>query len=166
MSTTADHLSWFLEDTRGRTLKLLDDVSQEEFTWRPCPSCNSIASMGIHIGRVEDVLGSRALGLDGQLWKQDGWGEKLGLGEDDWGWGFDAQAPSVQKAPGDVGDYLRALQERSLPALRSMSPNRLDEEVPGRNPRTVGEWLAFIASEELQHLGQMDYVRGMKRAGG
>ena len=157
-----EHLVWVVEDARDRTLKLLGEVPQEAFRWRPCETCNSIGSMAIHIGRVEDVLSSGALGLAGQLWQGQGWHQKLGLADDDWGWGFDKLAQAAQPSPQAVVEYLQAAQARTLPALRALSPARLDDEVPGRMVRTVAQTIAAIVNEELQHLGQMDYVRGLR----
>jgi len=161
-----EHLVWSLEDTRQRTLKLLGEVSQEEFGWRPCGTCNSIGSIAIHIGRVEDAVANNALGLGGLLWQTQGWNEKFGMPADDWGWAFDKQAPGSQATPQRVAEYLNVVRGRTLPALRALPPARLDEMTRGRQPRTVAQSLAFITVEELQHLGQMDYLKGMKRSMG
>ena len=159
-----EHLVWVLEDARNRTLRFMGDVSQEEFRWRPCGTCNSIGSMAIHIGRVEDVLVGNALALSGQLWQGQGWHQKLGLADDDWGWGFD-NLTSGQPTPEAVVEYLKAARDRTMPAFRALPRERLDDEVQGRVVRTVAQTVLFVAIEELQHLGQMDYLRGMKRAG-
>ena len=159
-----EHQAWVLEDGRSRTLKILNELSQDDLRWRACATCNSIGSIAIHIGRVEDVLSLGALGLTEQLWQSQGWHQKLGLAEDDWGWGFDNLGQSSQPDLRELVSYLEAVRGRTLPALKAMPSNRLDREVPGRRVRTVAQTLAFILNEELQHLGQIDYIRGMKQA--
>ncbi len=159
----AAYLVWALEDTRGRTVKFMGEVTQEEFRWRPGPNCNSIGSMAIHIGKVEDVVSGRPLGFAATVWQSGGWAKKLGVAEDDWGWGFDKLTPAAQVTPQAVLEYLNAVHARVIPAIKALTPAKLDEEVKGRTPRTVSQALWTLATEELQHLGQMDYLRGMKR---
>ena len=163
---TLEHIIWTMEDARSRTLKLVTTMSQDVLRWRPCDTCNSIGATAIHIGRVEDALSVGSLGLSAQIFQEQGWHQKLGLADDDWGWGFDGLSEASQPSADLLGGYLNAVRERTAPFIQGLKPARLAEEVPGRRVRTVAQSLSFIVNEELQHLGQMDYIRGMKEAMG
>lgn len=163
---TRTHIMWTMEDARRRTLKFLEDMPQSILSWRPSDNSNSIGSITIHIARVEDALSVGSLGLNEQIFATHEWHQQLRLSKDDWGWGFDALPASQQPGVELLVSYLHAVRERTLPFIQALSPERLQEEVPGRRIRTVAQSLSFIVNEELQHLGQMDYLKGLIAASG
>ena len=156
------HIIWTMQDARRRTLKLLGDIADPVLCWRPSEDSNSIGSIAIHIARVEDALSAGSLGFGEEIFLSDQWHNKLKLANDDWGWGFDTLKTSEQPSVELLVAYLNAVRAHTFPHIQQLTSMRLGAEVPGRRIRTVAQALSFVVNEELQHLGQMDYLRGLK----
>lgn len=151
---------------RGLLATCLDGLNAEQIAHRPGEEMNSIAWLAWHLTRVQDNHVSSLAGRD-QAWVADGWHAKFGRPADtrDTGHGhMPEQVASISPSdPKLLVDYHEAVYQRSLAYLGSLTPAALDTVVddPRFNPPpTVGARLVSVIADNLQHAGQMNYVRG------
>jgi uncharacterized damage-inducible protein DinB len=133
---------------------------------RPADDANSIAWLVWHLTRVQDDHVADAFGLD-QVWLTDAWEKRFGLGlpRRDTGYGHSpAKVAKVRvDSAGLLTGYYDAVHERTLGALRSLTAGDL-ERIVDENwdpPVTLGARLVSVLSDDLQHVGQAAYVRGL-----
>ena len=149
----------------GRTATIINnaaaDLTEEEAGYRPCATCNSIASTIIHCGRAVDTWTSAALGED-DIWVTQGWAKKFGLPDDDRGWTYDTRPPAERTPVAELPAYFLATNRRFLDLVANVPDERLTEPVQGRRFSLPLEKLfGHIVTELNQHAGQIDYLRGM-----
>jgi hypothetical protein len=152
--------------------KVLDGLTVADLKRRPAPGANPIGWLCWHSTRSCDrFLGDVVLGQ--QLWIIDGWHKKFSRPADfnDTGSGHtDTQVdalvmPDVQT----LLNYERAVAEHLLPYLDNLTARELEREAPNsQHPgttRAVHLRLWGILNN-LQHVGQAGYVRGMIKGHG
>lgn len=156
---------------RQGTRRVLEGLSGDALTWRPDPAANSIGWLVWHLARVQDAQVAEVAGTE-QVWRTGGWEERFGLP-------YEAGATGYGHAPEEVGrfpavavdlltGYLDATHEATVAFLRGLGDDDLGEIVDRRwdPPVTLGVRLVSILGDDLQHLGQAAYVRGLaERAG-
>ncbi|TDT18700.1 uncharacterized protein DUF664 [Ilumatobacter fluminis] len=164
--TTVALAGELFSNIREFTLDVLDGLPDQALTWRPDPDGNTIAWLVWHLARVQD---DHVAGLaDGeQVWAAPGWTERFGLDTDDdrigYGDSSDDVAALAPEDPSVLGDYLDAVTDRTLDWLAGADGDDWDRIVD-RNwdpPVTARVRLASIISDDLQHVGQAAYLRGM-----
>jgi uncharacterized damage-inducible protein DinB len=140
-------------------------LTLEELTYRPGGESNSIAWLVWHLTRIQD---DHIAGVDDgrQLWISDGWAERFGLPLPltDTGYGHDSDAVSLVKAPAKLLlDYYEAVHQRTLRFVASLEEADLDRVVDeGWDPPvTLQVRLISVIADDLQHVGQAAYVRGI-----
>ena len=165
-----------LIDGYGRILllleKALNGLTQDELNQQPHPDCNSMGWLAWHLTRVQDDHIADLMGEE-ELWVKDGWHAKFNRSPDpsDIGTGHSSADVAAFKPP-DVEillGYHRAVQERSKDYISKLSLADLDRELnePWFQPLpTVGVRLVSIMSDNLQHAGQVAYVRGLLKGKG
>jgi hypothetical protein len=105
------------------------------------------------------------------VWVSGDWAGHFGLDADPSNTGYGhtpEQAAAVRPdSPQVLIDYYNAVAARTRELLGSLKPDDLDRVVDERwdPPVTLGVRLVSIASDDLQHVGQAAYVRGLQRAG-
>ena len=169
-----------LEDYRRRVYAATAPLSEDEMHWRPDDESNCIAFIIWHAARVEDrLINVFARGAD-EIWLRDGWSAKTGIPEADHGVNYTleqvAAFPSITKE--QLQQYFDSVREETLPYLRGLGADDFDE-VPDRTPfpempasvryfqgRSVGGILRQLIGEQDQHLGQVSFIRGLKRGFG
>ncbi|MCW5250249.1 mycothiol transferase [Streptomyces sp. SHP 1-2] len=145
---------------------VLDGLDTRTLNARPPGGANPVAWLLWHLARVQDDHVADAFGL-GQLWHTRGWEERLGLGlpSGDTGYGHrPAQVAAVRFTSGKLlGGYFDAVHERTLGVLRSLTAKDLERIVDERwdPPVTLGVRLVSVLSDDLQHVGQAAYARGL-----
>lgn len=143
----------------------VNGLTPEELAFRPDPESNSIAWLAWHLTRIQD---DHVAGLDGseQVWMANGWQDRFALPLDrfDTGYGHDpgtvakvtADAPSLLGYYEDVHqktvDYIGTLDEGDLARVIDASWDP---------PVTVSVRLVSVIADDLQHVGQAAYVRGI-----
>ncbi|MBT3155121.1 DinB family protein [Streptomyces sp. CHD11] len=141
-------------------------LGPDELNARPGPGANSVSWLVWHLTRVQDDHIADAFGLD-QVWLSGDWEKRLALGlsRHDTGYGHTAaQAGRVRVDSGDLlTGYHDAVHERTLEALRALTAKELERVVDeGWDPPvTLGVRLVSVLSDDLQHVGQAAYVRGL-----
>ncbi|MFD7955649.1 DinB family protein [Streptomyces sp. WAC8370] len=136
---------------------------------RPAAGANSVAWLVWHLTRVQDDHVADAFGLD-QVWLSGEWEKRFGLGlpRDDTGYGHSsAKVAKVRvDSAGLLTGYYDAVHEQTLRALRSLTAQDLERVVDDSwdPPVTLAVRLVSVLSDDLQHVGQAAYVRGLVRS--
>jgi uncharacterized damage-inducible protein DinB len=153
---------------REFTFDVLNALPHEALTWRPGPEANTIAWLIWHLTRVQDdhVAG---LAEDAQVWADDaGWALRFGIDPHDMRIGYGDTPDQVdQIRPSDttvLGEYLDAVTERTFAFLESVTDEGDWDRVVDERwdpPVTARVRLASVVSDDLQHVGQAAYVRGL-----
>ncbi|MFE5398921.1 DinB family protein [Streptomyces sp. NPDC056568] len=133
---------------------------------RPTDGANSVAWLVWHLTRVQDDHVADAFGLD-QVWLTAGWEKRFGLGLPPEDTGYGHSAAQVARVRVDSAElltgYYDAVHEQTLTALRSLAAKDL-ERIVDENwdpPVTLGARLVSVLSDDLQHVGQAAYARGL-----
>lgn len=134
-------------------------------TTRPSDSANSIAWLVWHLTRVQDDHVSEVAGHE-QTHTADGWHERLGLPFDaaDTGYGHNPeQVGQVQVSAELLIGYYNAVHQQTLEFLRLQSDSDLDRIVDTRwdPPVTLGARLVSVLDDDIQHIGQAAYLKGL-----
>ncbi len=160
-------------DTYVRTAQVLeralDGLTVDDLNQQPHPDCNSMGWLTWHLSRVQDRAVSDLIGED-QLWVKDKWYAKFNRSPDpaDTGVGHSPEDLMAFRSP-DVRTLLKyhhAVLERSQRYLSNLSPTDLGRELNNPRAPTVGARLTGILSDNLQHAGQVAYVRGLLKGKG
>ncbi|MFF8990300.1 DinB family protein [Streptomyces sp. NPDC014983] len=144
----------------------LDGLGPDELHHRPAPDANTVAWLVWHLARVQDDHVADAFGLD-QVWLAGGWEKRFGLDlpRQDTGYGHSpAKVAKVRvESAGLLTGYYDAVHEQTLGALRSLAAKDLEGVVDERwdPPVTLGVRLVSVLSDDLQHIGQAAYLKGL-----
>jgi len=144
---------------------VVDGLGDDQLTHRVGPEANTIAWLVWHLTRVQDAQVADVAGRE-QVWTSQGYAERFALP-------FDVSATGYGQSPAEVGQvrapaellaaYLRATHEQTLDVLGTLGEADLDRVVDTRwdPPVTLGVRLVSIADDDMQHVGQAAYVRGL-----
>ncbi|MGW7257608.1 mycothiol transferase [Streptomyces sp. NPDC054834] len=145
---------------------VLDGLGPDELHARPAPDANSVAWLVWHLTRVQDDHVADAFDLD-QVWLSQGWDKRLGLDLPRHDTGYGHSPAKVAKVRVDSADlltgYYDAVHEQTLGVLRDLPAKDLERIVDERwdPPVSLGVRLVSVLSDDLQHIGQAAYVRGL-----
>jgi uncharacterized damage-inducible protein DinB len=165
-----------LEDYRTRLYRALDGLTDDELNWRPNRESNSIAFIMWHTTRVEDRWFQVFAQGKPDVWSRDVWHDKLGLREDErgFGYGVDELAAFPKLAGDDLRGCFEAVRAETAAYLDSLDESDLDI-APGRSPFgapgssnrfaefTIRRMFRQVIGELMQHLGHMAFLRGLQR---
>jgi len=163
--TSTDLLVESFERIRDAVYPTVNGLSPNELAFRPEAETNSIAWLVWHLTRVQDA---QVAVLDGseQVWTGNGWAERFALPLDpsDTGYGHDPETVAV--VTGDSASllgYYEDAHEKTLAFVRSLGESDLSRVVEGNwdPPVTVSMRLVNVIVDDLQHVGQAAYVRGI-----
>ncbi|MFI5685145.1 DUF664 domain-containing protein [Streptomyces sp. NPDC051636] len=144
----------------------LDGLGPDDLHARPDPEANSIAWLVWHLTRVQDDHVADAFDLD-QVWLSQGWDKRFGLGLPRHDTGYGHSAAKVAKvrvdSAGLLTGYYDAVHEQTLGVLRDLPAKDLERIVDERwdPPVSLGVRLVSVLSDDLQHIGQAAYLRGL-----
>ncbi|MBM7493570.1 putative damage-inducible protein DinB [Micromonospora luteifusca] len=147
----------------------VDGLTPEQLRQAPGPGANSIGWLVWHLTRVQDDHVADLLDTE-QLWVSGDWAGRFGLtaDPDDTGFGHSAaQVRAVQPESAQaLIDYYEAVASRTGSFLARLRPADLDRVVDEAwdPPVTLGVRLVSVAEDDLQHVGQAAYVRGLIEA--
>lgn len=163
--TPADVYVDFFERVLESGLAVVDGLTEEQLAHRPAPEANSIAWLIWHTARGQDAQIAQAAGTE-QVWSSQGWVDRFGLDldPDDTGYGQTSEQVAKVRVPADLlAGYLRATHEATVAYLRGVTEPDLDEVIDDSwdPPVTRGVRLVSIADDDVQHVGQAAYVRGL-----
>jgi uncharacterized damage-inducible protein DinB len=153
------------ERIRDAVHPAVNDLSAEQLAFRPDGGSNPIGWLVWHLTRIQD---DHVAGLFGgeQAWTSAGWFERfaLPLHPSDTGYGHGPE--DVAKVTADAAlllGYFEAVHENTVAYLRTLSEADLEQVIdPSWDPPvTVAIRLMSVIADDLQHVGQAAYVRGV-----
>jgi uncharacterized damage-inducible protein DinB len=144
----------------------VEGLSPEDLAARPAPGANPIGWLAWHLLRVQDDHVADVAGTE-QVWTAQGWADRFGLPLDPGATGYgmstdEVDAVRVPSAELLLG-YGEAVAARTAEFLRGVDDDDLDRVVDTRwdPPVTLGVRLVSVIGDDLQHLGQAAYARGL-----
>ncbi len=163
-------------DGYGRALEVLETalagLIQDELNERPHPDCNSMGWLAWHLTRVQDDHIADLMGEE-EFWIADEWHARFDRPPDpgDIGWGHTSEQVAAFRSPNveTLLGYHRAVLERTRRYIAALPDEELDRELdePWFQPLpTVGVRIVSVLSDDLQHAGQVAYLRGLLRGKG
>ena len=137
----AEELEWAL----GSLERSCENLSEEEYKFKPTPVSNSVQWQLNHISRIVNAaLPSRIKGVES--YTPEGWPAD-----------YRDQDYPLDKILGDIKKGAATV----IPMMKELSDEALEEEIPmwgGKQKRKVGLF-AYIG-EVYHHKGQLAYIRG------
>ena len=141
-------------------------LSPDELARPPQPGANTVGWLVWHLTRVQDDHVAEVAGRP-QVWQEDDWAPRFGLPADatDTGYGYSAeQVAAIRPRSAEVlVAYYDAVAERTTEYLATLSDADLDRVVDENwdPPVTLGVRLASVVDDDLEHVGQAAYARGL-----
>ena len=157
-----------LNEAFDKLNRALADLSDDELRWQPTLHANSIDWMVWHMARVEDNLTKVVLQNHAPIWERDGWSERLAIPYSGAGAGMkmdEIRAMGRIDVP-LVMEYYRSIRmETSSYFENVMNHEDLSRVIEHTNFSgwTGAQILGRLLCEEAEHLGQIEYLRGMMR---
>jgi uncharacterized damage-inducible protein DinB len=156
-------------DAYGRIRELVSHtvsgLSVDELGYQPAEGANSIGWLVWHLTRVQDDHLADAAGSE-QVWTAQDWHARFGLPFEPsaTGYGQSAAEVSVVRATAELlagyHEAVFASTERFLAGLGGDDLARVVDE-SWDPPVTLGARLVSVLSDDLQHIGQAGYLRGL-----
>jgi len=150
---------------QGGVRGVLEGLSPEELVRRPADGANSVGWLVWHLTRIQDDHVADAAGCP-QVWDQQ-WAERMALPFEvsDTGYGHGSEQVGAVRVPSGelLVDYHDAVQEQTRRYVAGLGDADLDRVVDRAwdPPVTLGVRLVSVLSDDLQHVGQAAYVRGL-----
>ncbi|WP_308258439.1 mycothiol transferase [Saccharothrix obliqua] len=163
--TAVDVLADGFGRVRESVEQVLDGLTEQQLAHRVGGSANSIAWLVWHLTRVQDDHVAEVAGTE-QVWTADGWAARfdLPLPTGDTGYGHRGEEVAAVVVPaGLLLDYHRAVHERTAAYLGGLSADDLGVVVDESwdPPVTLAVRLVSVIEDDLQHVGQAAFVRGV-----
>ncbi len=163
--TSTDLLVDAFERVRDAVYPAANGLSPDELMFRPDSESNSIAWLVWHLTRIQD---DHVAGLDGseQVWTANGWAERFGLPFDvsDTGYGHDPETVGAVAADAhSLLGYYEDVHQKTVKFVRSLADADFVRVVDQTwdPPVTLSTRLVSVIADDLQHVGQAAYVRGI-----
>ncbi len=163
---TRDLLTHAYSQIGGTLHAAVEGLSPDQLAQRVGPDANPVGWLAWHLLRVQDDHLAEVAGTD-QVWTAQGFAGRFGLPVDDaaTGYGMSAEEVASVRVPSAdlLLEYADAVAARSAEYLGGLSDDDLDRVVDERwdPPVTLGVRLVSVLSDDLQHVGQAAYVRGL-----
>ncbi len=143
----------------------VNGLTADELAFRPDDQSNSIAWLVWHLTRIQD---DHISGLDGidQVWTAKQWAERfaLPLPVTDTGYGHGpSDVAAVTAEASLLLDYFEDVHDKTISFVKSLHEADLHRVIDSSwdPPVTVGVRLVSVIADDLQHVGQAAYVRGI-----
>jgi DinB superfamily len=168
--TSIDLLEDAFERVRDAIHPAVNGLAPDELAFRPDSESNSIAWLAWHLTRIQD---DHVAGLDGQeqVWTANGWADRFGLPFDvgDTGYGHDPDlVAEVRADAASLLGYFEDVHAKTLAFVRSLEEGDFSRVVDRHwdPPVTLSVRLMSVIADDLQHVGQAAYVRGILQRSG
>jgi hypothetical protein len=164
--TSADLLADAFDRIRGVVGRALDGLTDEQLTEQVGPVANPISWLVWHLTRIQDDHVAAVAGTQ-QRWTTGDWAERFDLpfGSRATGYGHSPeQVTQVKVASADLlTGYLDDVTEATLAYLGTVGESDLDRIVDESYdpPVTLGVRLLSVVGDDLQHVGQAAFARGI-----
>ena len=161
--TSAELLTDAFGRVRETIHEAVDGLTGDELAVRLDPDANSIGWLCWHLTRVQDDHLAGAFGLT-QVWA--GFSDRFGLpfATAEIGYGHNSKEVAEVRAPAELlTEYYDAVHERTLRLVAGLTDPDLSRIVDERwdPPVSLAVRLVSVVADDLQHVGQAAYVRGL-----
>ncbi|MGY1743003.1 MULTISPECIES: mycothiol transferase [unclassified Blastococcus] len=163
---SSDVLSYAYSQVHQTLRRSVDGLTAEQLAARVAPGANPVGWLAWHLLRVQDDHVAEVAGGE-QVWTAQGFAGRFGLPVDDAATGYGMSAEEVAAVrvedPALLVEYSAAVHARTAEFLGGLSDADLDRVVDTSwdPPVTLGVRLVSVLADDLQHLGQIGYVRGL-----
>ena len=149
--------------------KALEGLTLDDLNLQSRPDCNSIGWLTWHLTRAQDRAISDLM-REEHLWVKDKWHARFNRPPNatDTGYGHHPADLAEFKSP-DVQtlmEYHHTVLERTKRYVINLSETEFDREIDHPRFPTVGARLLAVISDNLQHAGQVAYLRGLQKGKG
>jgi uncharacterized damage-inducible protein DinB len=166
--TSAELLVDGFERIRETVADVLSGLTPEQLAFRIDAEANPISWLVWHLTRVQDDHVAAAFGV-AQVWSAEGWAKRFGLPADtmDTGYGHTSeQVAAIGSATASASlltGYCEATHEQSVRLVSAVTDPDLDRVVDRRwtPPVTLGVRLMSVLNDDMMHVGQATYARGI-----
>jgi uncharacterized damage-inducible protein DinB len=165
VSTAAEVISDTFARIGEDVLTVLDGLSADDLGRRIAPGANTIGWLVWHLLRVQDDHVADAAGTE-QVWTADGWQERFDLPFDPGATGYGQSrddVASVRASSELLAGYAQAVTAATLTFVAGLTDDELGRVVDDGwdPPVTVAARLVSVIGDDLKHLGQAEYVKGL-----
>ena len=167
MTTDRIDLNGFIVDRLDAAYRWIENLSEgitdEQFYYQPTADSNSIAWLVWHLSRWRDRISASVAG-ETEVWVSDGWAQRFGMPEERTGLGDTTEQVAAFRVPREqVLGYADAAHRAIVERVRKLTPEQFDQQAeytPG-NLRPTWQVLAGVIGDSTEHVGQINYLRGM-----
>lgn len=169
MNDFAQFLTDQLDYSHVRLMTSLEGLTDEQAFKRIAPDSNSIASIMLHLGRVEDLHTARAILAVPQVWETRSLQAKMGIPNPvetpvELGWSLDTGHDAGLRLA-DMLEYLEETRGNTKAYLQSASEKDLltavDDGLERHKGWTAAKHIAHLGLHQSHHQGQIDYAKGL-----
>jgi uncharacterized damage-inducible protein DinB len=166
MSAGTDLLRDAFSRVREQVHRVLKGIEPRHLASQLDGEANSIAWLVWHLTRVQDDHMADVMGRE-QVWTADDWVGRFGLPFPREATGFGQSAEEVAAlgttSSGLLLDYYDAVHARTIAFLDTLADEDFARVVDTTwtPPVTLGVRLVSVISDDLQHVGQAAFVRGV-----
>lgn len=145
--------------------RVLEGADHQVLTFRPDGDANSVAWLIWHLTRAQDAQIADVYSGE-QVWTTEGWADRFGLpfSHGATGYGHSSEEVAAVHVSAELlGGYYDATQKATLARIAATGDTDLDRIVDTRwnPPVTLGVRLISIIDDDVKHLGQAEYVKGL-----
>ena len=168
MVTSADLLCDLFGRIRESVHDVVNGLTPTQLAFRMTDQTNSIAWLVWHLTRIQDDHVADAAGSN-QVWTSGGWADRFALPFDPSATGYGHSSAEVAAVRVESGQLLTAYHDAVYDQTIGYVVG-LDDEDLARvvdeswdPPVTLGVRLVSVIADDLQHVGQAAFVRGVLR---
>jgi uncharacterized damage-inducible protein DinB len=147
--------------------RVMDGLTQKDIEWQPSCGCNSIGLILFHIFKSEDGFISGQKKGKKELWDTGKWYTKLGMDIKEDGAHYTVDQVNAFPVPKleKLFAYGAAVRQQTLDYIDGLKPADLDKKIKMRwgGEMPLAMVLSLIVNHNTGHMGEMSYIRGMKR---
>lgn len=167
--TCAELLTDAFGRIRETVVNTLDAMTPAQLTHRVDSDANPVGWLIWHLTRIQDDHIAGAFGVP-QVWETGAWAGRLGLPEDTMETGYghtSAHVASVARAvsasPSRLLEYHDATYEQTLKQVSELTDGDLSRVIDTSwTPAvTLGVRLVSVINDDMQHVGQAAFIRGI-----
>ncbi|MFD5779191.1 DUF664 domain-containing protein [Streptomyces sp. NPDC126933] len=166
MTASGDLLIDAFGRIRETVHEVVDGLTPDELAVRLDDGANSIAWLVWHLSRVQDDHIADAAGTD-EVWLSEDWSKRFELPFSRGATGY-GHSPKDVAALGGISaellaEYHDAVHDRTVEYIRTLKAGDFGHVVDGSwTPAvTLGVRLVSVISDDLQHVGQAAFIRGV-----
>jgi uncharacterized damage-inducible protein DinB len=163
--TSVDLLSDAFDRVRDAVHPAVQGLTTDELAARLDAEANSIAWLVWHLTRIQDDHVAGVAGTE-QAWTAEGWVNRFGLPFDDGETGYGQGPDDVAQVRAEAAlltGYHDAVHARTIAYLQTVVDADLTRVVDGSwdPPVTLATRLVSVIADDLQHVGQAAFLRGV-----